>query len=63
MSEDHSSPSKSPGISPEARSAFMSSRKPELRMLLSSKMKQMLSPLHPARFMILRRSSSKSACL
>lgn len=49
--------SKRPGTSPLARSAFMCSRKPVLRALLSSKMKQIGSPLTPARRMTARRSS------
>mmetsp|Transcript_21583 Transcript_21583/g.43755 ORF Transcript_21583/g.43755 Transcript_21583/m.43755 type:complete len:223 (-) Transcript_21583:262-930(-) len=61
ISDGHSSPSNNPGISPDASNAFMSSKNPVDSTLLSSKMKQIVSALHPARFITLRRSSSKSA--
>ena len=59
ISDSMSSPSYSPGTSPLASSAFMRSKKPVLRMLDSSKMKQVGSPSTPAARITCRRSSSK----
>ena len=56
----YSSPSNKPGTSPEANNAFILSRKAGPNTLLSSKMKQIFSPLHPALFIILLKSASKS---
>ena len=56
----YSSPSNKPGTSLELNNAFILSKKAGPNALLSSKMKQIFSPLHPALFIILLKSESKS---
>src|ERR1700743_3299529 len=61
MRAEYSSPSKRPGTSALARRVFIRSKKPESRTFDSSMIKQIFSPLVPARRRTVRRSSSKSS--
>jgi hypothetical protein len=57
----YSSPSNNPGTSPDASKAFIHSKNADPSTLLSSKMKQIFSPLIPDLFITYLKSSSKSS--
>jgi hypothetical protein len=61
MRAKYSSPSNNPGTSPDAKRAFILSKKATPKTLLSSKIKVIFSYLQPALFMTSLRLASKSA--